>query len=71
MSETSLDALRRRYAEAQSGGGQERVDRQHAEGKLTARERVEVLLDPGSFQELDALVVHRSYDFGMDEQRML
>ena len=70
MSETPLEALRRRYTEARAGGGQERVDRQHAEGKLTARERIEVLLDPGSFEELDALVVHRSHDFGMGSQRI-
>ncbi|HET9299633.1 MAG TPA: acyl-CoA carboxylase subunit beta [Candidatus Polarisedimenticolaceae bacterium] len=70
MSETPLEALRRRYDEARAGGGRERVERQHAEGKLTARERVDVLLDPGSFEELDALVVHRSQDFDMASQRI-
>ncbi|HEX5043225.1 MAG TPA: acyl-CoA carboxylase subunit beta [Candidatus Polarisedimenticolaceae bacterium] len=70
MSETPLEALRRRYDEARAGGGEERVARQHAEGKLTARERIEVLLDPGSFEEMDALVVHRSHDFGMGSQRI-
>jgi len=70
VSETPLEALRRRYDEARAGGGEERVERQHAEGKLTARERIELLLDPGSFEELDALVVHRSHDFGMDSQRI-
>ena len=70
MSETPLEALRRRYDEARAGGGQERVDRQHAEGKLTARERIEVLLDAGTFEEMDALVVHRSHDFGMGSQRI-
>ncbi|MGH9399210.1 MAG: acyl-CoA carboxylase subunit beta [Thermoanaerobaculia bacterium] len=59
-----LEALRERSLE---GGGRERVERQHAEGKLTARERVELLLDPGSLFELDRLVVHRSRDFGMDK----
>jgi propionyl-CoA carboxylase beta chain len=62
--------MRRRYAEARKGGGDERIDKQHEAGKLTARERVEALLDPGSFQELDALVVHRSRDFGMDKKRI-
>src|SRR5207237_5893461 len=47
-----------------------RIERQHAEGKLTARERIALLFDPGSFQELDQLVVHRSNDFGMDAQRI-
>jgi propionyl-CoA carboxylase beta chain len=70
VTESPLEELRRRYEEARSGGGQQRVEKQHAEGKLTARERIEVLLDPGSFQELDALVVHRSHDFGMAEQRI-
>jgi propionyl-CoA carboxylase beta chain len=52
------------------GGGPERVARQHSEGKLTARERVDLLLDPGSFFELDRLVEHRSSDFGMDRNRI-
>jgi propionyl-CoA carboxylase beta chain len=68
--ETPIEELRRRYAEARQGGGEERVAKQHAAGKLTARERIEAMLDPGSFQELDALVVHRSTDFGMDRQRI-
>jgi propionyl-CoA carboxylase beta chain len=62
--------MHRRYAAARNGGGDERVARQHAAGKLTARERLETLLDPGSFEELDALVVHRCNDFGMDAQRI-
>ena len=53
------------------GGGEERIKQQHAKGKLTARERIELLLDKGSFVELDRFVTHRSYDFGMDEQRIL
>lgn len=53
------------------GGGEARIQRQHARGKLTARERVELLLDKGSFTELDRFVTHRSYDFGMDQQRIL
>jgi propionyl-CoA carboxylase beta chain len=70
VSPERLDELRRRYADARKGGGDERIGKQHAAGKLTARERIEALLDPGSFQELDALVVHRSSDFGMDRQRI-
>jgi len=69
VSAERLEELRRRYADARKGGGDERIDKQHAAGKLSARERIEALLDPGSFQELDALVVHRSTDFGMDKLR--
>src|SRR5216684_2279606 len=53
---------------AELGGGQDRLDRQRAAGKLTARERIELLFDPGTFEELDKLVTHRCRDFGMDEQ---
>jgi propionyl-CoA carboxylase beta chain len=63
-----LDELRRRHAAAEAGGGSERRERQHKEGKLSARERIELLLDEGSFEELDKLVTHRCRDFGMDEQ---
>jgi propionyl-CoA carboxylase beta chain len=66
----ALDELRSRLEQAAKGGGDERVERQHAAGKLTARERVELLLDPGSFVEVDALVAHRCRDFRMDEQRI-
>jgi len=62
--------LSRRRREAEAGGGAERVERQHAAGKLTARERVESLLDPGSFEETDKLVLHRCHDFGMERQRI-
>src|SRR6202171_4648353 len=68
--EARLDELERRKRESELGGGQARVDRQHNEGKLTARERIALLFDPGSFQELDQLVIHRSSDFGMDKQRI-
>jgi propionyl-CoA carboxylase beta chain len=57
--------------EALLGGGAVRVERQHAWGKLTARERLDLLLDPGSFVELDAFVTHRSSEFGIGEQRFL
>jgi propionyl-CoA carboxylase beta subunit len=63
-----LAELRR---DAQRGGGAKRVEQQHARGKLTARERLEVLLDDGSFEELDAFVTHRATDFGLDDERYL
>src|SRR3989454_4983147 len=53
---------------AEHGGGQHRLDRQHAAGKLTARERIDLLFDPGTFEEVDKLVTHRCRDFGMDRQ---
>jgi propionyl-CoA carboxylase beta chain len=63
-----LEELHRRHQAAEQGGGEERRARQHKEGKLSARERIELLLDEGSFEELDKLVTHRCQDFGMDEQ---
>src|SRR3989454_10620733 len=65
-----LDELERRKRESELGGGEARVERQHSEGKLAARERISLLFDAGSFQELDQLVVHRSTDFGMEKQRI-
>ncbi len=62
-----IEALEQRRAEARLGGGQRRIDAQHSKGKLTARERLDVLLDPGSFEEYDMFVTHRAVDFGMDE----
>src|SRR5262249_18501220 len=55
---------------AELGGGQERIDKQHAAGKLTARERLGLLLDPGSFVEMDKFVTHRSADFGMEKMKI-
>ena len=66
-----LEDLRRRNAEAEAGGGAERRERQHQEGKLSARERIELLLDEGTFEELDKFVRHHCQDFGMEEQRPL
>jgi propionyl-CoA carboxylase beta chain len=65
-----LDDLRERIRRAEEGGGAARRERQHREGKLTARERVELLLDEGTFEELDKLVEHRCLDFGMAEQKV-
>jgi propionyl-CoA carboxylase beta chain len=66
----SLEELERRKRQSELGGGEDRIERQHREGKLTARERIALLFDPGSFQEMDQLVVHRSKDFGMDRQQI-
>src|SRR5580693_10569 len=66
-----LEELRRRNAEAEAGGGAERRERQHKEGKLSARERIDLLLDEGTFEELDKFVTHHCQDFGMEEQRPL
>jgi propionyl-CoA carboxylase beta chain len=63
-------ALRERARRAEEGGGSERRERQHREGKLTARERIALLLDEGSFEELDKLVEHRCLDFGMETQKV-
>ncbi len=64
-----LEELRRRHERAEAGGGEERRARQHAEGKLSARERLELLFDDASFEEIDKLVEHQCQDFGMAEQR--
>src|SRR5262249_39303821 len=67
-SKTRLEKLKERSQKAELGGGAARVEKQHASGKMTARERIEFLLDEGSFAEFDKFVVHRSRDFGMDKQ---
>ncbi|HET6380233.1 MAG TPA: acyl-CoA carboxylase subunit beta [candidate division Zixibacteria bacterium] len=66
-----LERLRRMREDARQGGGEQRIAQQHERGKLTARERLDLLLDPGSFVELDAFVTHRASDFGLDEERYL
>jgi propionyl-CoA carboxylase beta subunit len=63
-----LAEVRRRHANADAGGGAERMARQHKEGKLSARERIDLLLDADTFEEMDKLVRHRTTDFGMDQQ---
>jgi propionyl-CoA carboxylase beta chain len=65
-----LEQLEERRAIARLGGGQKRIDAQHAKGKLTARERISILLDHGSFEEFDMFVEHRATDFGMAETRI-
>ena len=69
--EQKLEDLKRREAAAEAGGGQERRERQHKEGKLSARERINFLLDEGTFEETDRFVTHRATDFGMDQQKVL
>lgn len=64
-----IQALRKKIEEGKLGGGTKRIEAQHKKGKLTARERVELLMDPGSFEEIGALVTHRTKDFGMEEQQ--
>ena len=64
-----LQELENRRAAARLGGGEKRIAAQHAKGKLTARERIELLLDDGSFEEFDMFVAHRCTDFGMDQDR--
>jgi propionyl-CoA carboxylase beta chain len=64
-----LQQLDERRADARLGGGQKRIDAQHGRGKLTARERVHLLLDEGSFEEFDMFVTHRCTDFGMEQQK--
>lgn len=64
-----LDRLKERAQRAEEGGGAERTEKQHAAGKMTARERINFLLDDNSFEEFDKLVVHRSRDFGLDKQQ--
>jgi propionyl-CoA carboxylase beta chain len=68
---TTNDELSRRDAQAEEGGGHERISKQHAAGKLTARERIQLLVDPGSFSEVDKFVTHRSSNFGLADKRFL
>ncbi|WP_300443482.1 carboxyl transferase domain-containing protein, partial [uncultured Mameliella sp.] len=64
-----IQELHDRRENARLGGGQKRIDAQHAKGKLTARERIELLVDEGSFEEYDTFVAHRCTDFGMEKNR--
>jgi acetyl-CoA carboxylase carboxyltransferase component len=69
--DAKIDVLRQRKEEAKRGGGAVRVEAQHKNGRLTARERIDLLLDKGSFRELDAFVSHRTHDFGLHRQQYL
>jgi acetyl-CoA carboxylase carboxyltransferase component len=68
---TKIDELHRLRQQAALGGGHRRIEQQHAKGKLTARERLDLLLDPGSFQEIGMFVTHRCTDFGMERQKYM
>ena len=70
MTKDIIELLENKRAQARLGGGQDRIDRQHAKGKLSARERIDLLLDEGSFEEWDMYAEHRCNDFGMDEKRI-
>ncbi len=71
MASSKLELLASKKAQAQLGGGQTRIDKQHQKGKLTARERIHFLMDEGSFEEIGMFVQHRSTDFGMEKQQFL
>src|SRR3989442_7538199 len=66
-----LDLLQQKRAQSELGGGAERIAAQHEKGKMTARERLDVLLDAGTFGELDRFVTHRSTDFGLADEKYL
>lgn len=66
-----LDLLESKKSEARLGGGQDRIDRQHSKKKLTVRERIQLFFDPGTFEEIGMLVEHRSFDFGMEHNKIL
>ncbi|MCK4698466.1 MAG: methylmalonyl-CoA carboxyltransferase, partial [Dehalococcoidia bacterium] len=69
--EDRIENLAKLRAESQQGGGEKRIAAQHDKGKLTARERIALLLDEGSFEELDPFVTHRATEFGLGEKKFL
>jgi len=69
--EPKIQNLRELKSQGRLGGGQDRIDTQHKRGRLTARERIDLLVDKGSFREIDAFVMHRTQDFGLDQQKFL
>lgn len=71
MMQDKLNTLMEKRAQARLGGGQDRIDKHHAKGKLTARERIDMLLDEGSFEEFDMFKTHRCYHFGMNKKQFL
>lgn len=66
-----IEDLRKRKSKGRQGGGEDRIAAQHKRGRMTARERIDLLLDKGSFREIDAFAVHRTNDFGLDQQKYL
>ena len=71
MADPKIEQLRDLKSQSMQGGGEKRIQRQHDRGKMTARERIELLLDKGSFREIDSFVVHREKNFGMDKKKFL
>jgi len=69
--ESKIEELLKKREEARLGGGEKRIDVQHGKGKMTARERIELLLDEGSFEEFDMFVSHRTVGFGLENQKIL
>jgi acetyl-CoA carboxylase carboxyltransferase component len=69
--QTNLQKLHDLKAKSRLGGGEDRIKAQHAKGRLTARERIELLVDKGSFREMDAFIQHRTHDFGLDKQKFI
>jgi propionyl-CoA carboxylase beta chain len=69
MKKSKAEILKEKIEEGKLGGGVDRIVTQHKKGKLTARERISLLMDPGSFEEIGALVLHRTKDFGMEDQQ--
>ena len=70
-SQTNIQTLREHKTKSRLGGGPARIEVQHKKGRLTARERIDLLLDKGSFRELDAFVQHRTHDFNLDSQKFM
>ena len=66
--EKKIKEMQEKKISLQQGGGRDRIDKQHRSGKLTARERIDKLVDPGSFVEIDGFVTHRCTDFGMEKE---
>ena len=66
-----IQNLRELKSQGRLGGGPERIEAHHKRGRLTARERIDLLVDKGSFREIDAFVTHRTQDFGLDQQKFL
>ncbi len=71
VQQEKFEELERKNRESLAGGGEKRIEQQHTKGKLTARERIHLLLDEGSFEELGKFVMHRSKDFGLDKEYYL
>ena len=69
--QSKIQILNEKRAQSRLGGGQERIETQHKKGRLTARERIDLLMDKGSFREVDAFVQHRTHDFGLDKQKFM